>query len=80
MHMTAPAAAKAPGGEKKYEPDENNTREDHGFLNASPSNGESGVHSDGGDHDVHLGAPVATATSLSLDGPHYRRIAGMPSG
>jgi hypothetical protein len=73
------AMAEASGGEQKDEPDEDESADDHGFLDASPSDRESRIHSDGGDHDVHLGAPVATATSLILAGSHYKDITGTSS-
>jgi hypothetical protein len=70
--VTVPA--EAPGGEKEDEPDDDETPDDHGFLDASPSGRESRLHSYGGDHDVHLGAPVATATDIILAGSHYNDI------
>jgi hypothetical protein len=78
VNVAASFAAKAARGEEKDESDHHEAPDDHGFLGAAPSNGESRIHTDGCNHDVHLGAPVATATALSLVGGRYKDITGDP--
>jgi hypothetical protein len=46
------AAAEAPGGEKKDETDDGEA--DDGFLRAASTDRETRIHSNGGDHDVHV--------------------------
>jgi hypothetical protein len=73
--IVAVAAAEASGREQKDQADDDEAADDQGLLDASPSDGESRIHSHGGYGDVHFGAPVATATSRSLDPPRYNNIA-----
>jgi hypothetical protein len=78
--MPALVAAQTARGEQKDESHGDESADDHGFLDASPSDRESRIHAHGGDHDVHLDAPVATATPLILAERRYKDITGTPSG
>ena len=70
MRVSVTAAAETPGGEQQDEPDDGESPDDHGFLDASASHRESRIHPDGGDHDVH---------GFILTDARYKDITAAPS-
>ena len=73
------AMAQTPGGEKKDESDEGEAHD--GLLSAPSPCRESSVQTHGGDHNVHLGAPVATGDFRQFKGgPLQAYYGGTPSG
>ena len=70
MRMSVAAAAETSGGEEQYKPDDGESPDDQGFLEASASDREARIHPDGGDHDVH---------GLIVTESHYKDITATPS-